>query len=67
MPNDDKVVTPSSNTETDDIEPSEDIEIPPMEVKIINKNEKKWNDSYEDKEYDEHIITDEEIKEHGNT
>jgi len=51
-------------TPVDDTEPN-----PILEVKVVNKPEvkKSWNDSYEDPEYDEHIITDEEIKEHGNT
>lgn len=56
--------------EVDEIidEPVDDTEpLQPLEVKIINKNEKKWNDSNDEPEYDEHIITDEEIKEHGNT
>ncbi len=39
---------------------------PPIEVKVINKNEKKWNDSTEHEEYDEHQITDKEIEEHQN-
>ncbi len=48
---------------TDEVE-----ETVPLEVKIVqDKKETKWNDSVEDTEYDEHIITDEEIKEHGNT
>jgi len=45
----------------DDTEPTE-----PLEVKVINPKEEKkqWNDSHEEPEYDEHIITDKEIKEH---
>ncbi len=38
-----------------------------MAIHDVSKKETKWNDSVEDTEYDEHIITDEEIKEHGNT
>ncbi len=53
MPND------IEETPIDDTEP-----LPPMEVKVINKNEKQWNDSNEDNEYDEMNITDAEIKEH---
>ncbi len=56
MPND------IEETPVDDTEPE-----PPMEVKVVNKNEKKWNDSQDENEYDEMRITDEEIKEHGNT
>ncbi len=46
----------------DDTEP-----LQPMEVKVTNKKEKQWNDSTDENEYDEMRITDEEIKEHGNT
>ncbi len=56
MPND------IEETPVDETEP-----LVPLEVKVINKNEKKWNDSYEDESYDEHKITDDEIKEHGDT
>ncbi len=61
MPND------IEETPVDDTEPTE-----PLEVKIVNPTPttKQWNDSYDDFEYDEHNITDEEIKEankDGNT
>ncbi len=56
MPND------IEETPVDATEPSE-----PLEVKITNPKEKLWNDSQEENEYDEMLITDEEIKEHGNT
>jgi len=51
-------------TPADDTESSE-----PLEVKITNQisKDKQWNDSKDENEYDEMKITDEEIKEHGNT
>ncbi len=46
----------------DDTEPST-----PLEVVDKTPKDKQWNDSTEDSEYDEHNITEEEIKEHGNS
>ncbi len=45
---------------TDDTEPQL-----PLEVKVTNKKDKQWNDSIENEDYDEHLITEEEIKEHN--
>ncbi len=57
---------PNEDVESDGTEPlPEDTE--PLEVKVTNQKEiKQWNDSYENENYDEHNITDEEIKEHDN-
>ncbi len=65
MPSDSEISSPDDLLD-DDTEPQ------PLEVKIINQPAKlkQWNDSYDDFEYDEHTITDEEIKEantDGNT
>ncbi len=58
MPND------IEETPVDDTEPE-----PILEVKVINPTPKtkSWNDSKEEFEYDEHEITEDEIKEHGNS
>ncbi len=40
----------------------------PLEVHVVNKNEKVYSiyDSYDDYDYDEHLITEDEIKEAQN-